>query len=319
MDQSEVSKLPSHIHIDENAALLRDRFAAAQGKFSRLGFEGRGRASDAYLAALREANAFDGEHLPRSAEDFLRSSYSQYVPFHGIGHASVMLLDALRFARESRNARLRGLPLAVLCHDAGHNGNGRESPESMSLQLGIDWMEREMGWFEQRFPGFSPEELLSGAIIATQYPYAKPSATLLEIWLRWHDTARIATGASGYCLGNQVWRMGTLYEVSALHVHLWEAMGMCLELLPEEGEAPTDYLLRWLERGQIGFFLARVAGDQRMGNFYPPTCGDTQTLAMAERLMDLLNKPEQVAELLRFWCTNCTYPEFVRRATDLGI
>lgn len=314
-------------------AMLHVRFAEANGRFKT--FALRKRMAAEYFTALERMNAFDGVFLPKDTPAFLRANYCERVPHHGIVHPLPMLITAA--SEPYRERTPLATRLAIVGHDAGHNGDADDSPETFSAALTSFWMLRNRDWLDrqglrqkQRNTGrvLADPQIATTAIMATRFPHLPGDVSEDARWMRWYDTFRAAAGSSAPALNDALQLDGRMTRLQAL---LLESLGLVDEHTPPD-ENPHDYLGVWLKEGVAErFIMQQVERDLCFVNQYYPSNipaaewgAPRNNYAALQRLVanpeGLASKvPQRVHDLYAFFRQDITVTEFVAKCEELGI
>jgi hypothetical protein len=230
--------------------------------------------------------------------EFLEAHYSLRVPYHNRIHIAYGLLWLVE--QDAKAAAV----LAWLGHDAGHNGNAKQSPESVSADILRDAIGHDD---------------LRRAILHTAFPYVsnpdepqsqwrqKPaeSVEVEGVWLRLADTYRPYAGLAG--------NLGVAH-LAFTDACFFECLGLSEELYEADG---TTTFLGWIENGQADFFPRQIDLGLDAGVF-----GSEIDVAEAHLsvehirnwLWSSVGDDRHIRDLLtlrRIWLGDVTLPEFV--------
>lgn len=238
--------------------------------------------------------------------DVLAAQYTLRTPYHNNVHAAAYGLIWLAASGAPVSA-----VLAYLFHDAGHNGNAKLSPESLSA----DKAREVLGHDDLRV-----------AIMHTVFPYVsgmngapsdwpqKKAETVDGAWIRQADTLRPSLGAVQPYLDDE--------RATSVDVYLYESLGLHCELYEVDGRTTFP---QWIINGQCGFFPGQLDLGLDAGAF-----GDIVDVAAAHAGIEVSrswlkavvadkNKFAVLCELGRYFNRDITLCEFVAKRQELGL
>lgn len=263
-------------------------------------FEGRTREEDRVLTHMRAAGVF--ADLPPDTESFIHAKYSTTVPYHNRIH----VLYGLAFMHKY------GFPLryrlSYVGHDAGHNGDGKQSPELTSAYHTYVWLNRHPAWLQER--EIDPQDCAQD-IMYTRFPYHPETMGLTDAgFMRTVDVFRIYSGMSYESVG--VAGCNNLHIMMYESIPLFNEMVRDLAALDDREKAFVQWYLQiegWYKRlsemegwstpskrlaGSMGFFFSQLSG------IIPAFARDPEVSKKLGQLYTFLNSDVTLPEFIDF-------------------